>query len=266
MGPEIRDVTDALDAAGNTTAAIGKGFAISSAAFVGLALYGAFITRTHLTLPVGNGRETPFVDTLDERVMPGLLIGAMLPYLFFAMTMKSVGVAAMEMVNEIRRQFRNQDVAEGRQEPDYNACVVIATKASLKRMIAPGALVMFTPIVVGILFGKYTLAGLLPGAIISGVQMAISSSNTGGAWDNAKKYIEKGGLRDPAKGKGSDYHAAAVIGDTVGDPLKDTSGPALNILIKLMAIISVVFAPVVDSSIGGVLMNQMDKHPASGVN
>jgi inorganic pyrophosphatase len=247
MGPEIRDVTDALDAAGNTTAAIGKGFAISSAAFVGLALYGAFITRVRIT-----------VNILDEQVMPGLLFGAMLPYLFFAMTMKSVGMAAMEMVNEIRRQFQDPKVADGSKEPDYNACVVIATKASLWKMIPPGALVMFTPIIVGILFGKYTLAGLLPGAIVSGVQMAISSSNTGGAWDNAKKYIEKGGLGDPSKGKNSPYHAAAVIGDTVGDPLKDTSGPALNILIKLMAIISVVFAPVVDSKIGGILMNQMD--------
>jgi len=248
MGHEIREVTDALDAAGNTTAAIGKGFAISSAAFVGLALYGAFITRVRIT-----------VNILDEQVMPGLLIGAMLPYLFFAMTMKSVGQAAMEMVNEIRRQFQNPKVADGSMEPDYNACVMIATRASLWKMIPPGALVMFTPIVVGILFGKYTLAGLLPGATVSGVQMAIASSNTGGAWDNAKKYIEKGGLGDPSKGKGSAYHAAAVIGDTVGDPLKDTSGPALNILIKLMAIISVVFAPVVDSNLGGLLMNLVDK-------
>jgi len=255
MGHEIREITDSLDAAGNTTAAIGKGFAISSAAFVGLALYGAFITRSQLV----DDKGRPTVDILDERVLPGLLVGAMLPYLFFAMTMKSVGMAAMEMVNEIRRQFQNPEVAEGRQEPDYNACVQIATNASLRKMIAPGSLVMFTPIVVGILFGKHSLAGLLPGAIISGVQMAISSSNTGGAWDNAKKYIEKGGLKDPSKGKGSDYHAAAVIGDTVGDPLKDTSGPALNILIKLMAIISVVFSPVFNSSLGGVLMHLIDK-------
>ena len=253
MGPEIRDVTDSLDAAGNTTAAIGKGFAISSAAFVGLALYGAFISKTGIMSQV---------NILDNQVLPGLLIGAMLPYLFFAMTMKSVGVAAMEMVNEIRRQFQDPKIADGTKEPDYNACVQIATKASLKKMIPPGALVMLTPIFVGILFGKYTLSGMLPGAIVSGVQMAISSSNTGGAWDNAKKFIEKGGLGDPSKGKGSSYHAAAVIGDTVGDPLKDTSGPALNILIKLMAIISVVFAPVFNSKIGGVLMKQIDKdHP-----
>lgn len=244
MGHEIREVTDALDAAGNTTAAIGKGFAIGSAAFVALALYGAFVSRVQI----------PVVNVLDQRVMPGLLIGAMLPYWFSAMTMKSVGIAAMDMVNEIRRQFQDPKVADGTKEPDYQACVAIATQGALHQMVAPACLVLFTPIIVGILFGKYTVAGLLPGAVVSGVQMAISSSNTGGAWDNAKKYIEKGGLRDKNKGKGSPQHAAAVIGDTVGDPLKDTSGPALNILIKLMAIISVVFAPVMQSKLGGVLL------------
>ena len=244
MGHEIREVTDALDAAGNTTAAIGKGFAIGSAAFVALALYGAFVSRVQI----------PVVNVLDQRVMPGLLIGAMLPYWFSAMTMKSVGIAAMDMVNEIRRQFQDPKVADGTKEPDYQACVAIATQGALHQMVAPACLVLFTPIVVGILFGKYTVAGLLPGAVVSGVQMAISSSNTGGAWDNAKKYIEKGGLRDKNKGKGSPQHAAAVIGDTVGDPLKDTSGPALNILIKLMAIISVVFAPVMQSKLGGILL------------
>jgi H(+)-translocating pyrophosphatase len=247
MGPEIREITDALDAAGNTTAAIGKGFAISSAAFVALALYGAFVTRVQMTS----------VNILDQRVLPGLLIGAMLPYWFSAMTMKSVGIAAMDMVNEIRRQFQDPKIAEGTKEPDYDACVQIATTASLRQMVPPAALVMLTPLVIGVLFGKYTLAGLLPGAVVSGVQMAISSSNTGGAWDNAKKYIEKGGL-GKGKGKGSPQHAAAVIGDTVGDPLKDTSGPALNILIKLMAIISVVFSPVFASKYGGILMNVME--------
>jgi len=248
MGHEIREVTDALDAAGNTTAAIGKGFAIGSAAFVSLALYGAFVSRV----------EIPAVNILDQRVMPGLLVGAMLPYWFSAMTMKSVGLAAMDMVNEIRRQFQDPRVADGSKEPDYQACVAIATQAALAQMVAPACLVLFTPIITGILFGKFTLAGLLPGALVSGVQMAISSSNTGGAWDNAKKYIEKGGLRDKSKGKGSPQHAAAVIGDTVGDPLKDTSGPALNILIKLMAIISVVFCPVVQSKLGGILMNMIE--------
>ena len=247
MGPEIREVTDALDAAGNTTAAIGKGFAISSAAFVALALYGAYVVRVAI----------PVVNILDQRVMPGLLIGAMLPYWFSAMTMKSVGIAAMDMVEEIRRQFQDPKVAEGTKEPDYNACVQIATQASLRQMVPPSVLVIFSPIIIGVLFGKYTLAGMLPGAVVSGVQMATSSSNTGGAWDNAKKYIEKGGL-GKGKGKGSPQHAAAVTGDTVGDPLKDTSGPALNILIKLMAIISVVFAPVMQSKMGGVLMNYME--------
>ena len=243
MGPEIRDVTDALDAAGNTTAAIGKGFAISSAAFVALALYGAYVLRVAI----------PVVNVLDQRVMPGLFFGAMLPYWFSAMTMKSVGIAAMDMVEEIRRQFQDPKVAEGTKEPDYNACVQIATQASLRQMVPPSILVIFSPIIVGVLFGKYTLAGMLPGAVVSGVQMATSSSNTGGAWDNAKKYIERGGL-GKGKGKGSPQHAAAVTGDTVGDPLKDASGPALNILIKLMAIISVVFAPVMQSKMGGVLM------------
>jgi len=247
MGPEIREVTDALDAAGNTTAAIGKGFAIASAAFVALALYGAFVTRTQI----------PVVNVLDARVMPGLMIGAMLPYWFSAMTMKSVGLAAMDMVNEIRRQFQDPKVADGTKEPDYNACVAIATSAALQQMVAPGALVMLSPIVVGVLFGKFAVAGLLPGAIVSGVQMAISSSNTGGAWDNAKKYIERGGL-GKSKGKGSPQHAAAVIGDTVGDPLKDTSGPSLNILIKLMAIISVVFAPVIQGKLGGLVLQMWE--------
>ena len=241
MGPAVREVTDALDAAGNTTAAIGKGFAISSAAFVGLALYGAFITQVNL-YPV---------NVLDERVMSGLLFGAMLPFWFSAMTMKSVGIAAMDMVTEIRRQFQDPAIADGFKEPDYESCVRIATNAALRQMIAPGCLVILTPIIVGVLFGKYAVAGLLPGAIVAGVQLAISSSNTGGAWDNAKKYIETGAMG----GKGSPQHAAAVIGDTVGDPLKDTSGPALNILIKLMAIISVVFAPLIKSKYGGFLIS-----------
>ncbi|KEG08209.1 vacuolar-type proton translocating pyrophosphatase 1 [Trypanosoma grayi] len=248
MGHEIREITDALDAAGNTTAAIGKGFAIGSAAFVALALYGAYLSRVGI----------PSVNMLDARVMPGLLFGAMLPYWFSSLTMKAVGTAAMDMVSEIRRQFQDPAVAEGTKEPDYQSCVAIATEAALQQMVAPACLVMLTPILIGVLFGRYTLAGLLPGAIVSGVQVAISASNTGGAWDNAKKYIEKGGLRDKNKGKGSPQHAAAVIGDTVGDPLKDTSGPALNILIKLMAIISVVFSPVFQSKLGGILMNLIE--------
>jgi H+-translocating diphosphatase len=227
----VRAKTDALDAAGNTTAAIGKGFAIGSAALVSLALFGAFVSRA------GLGYQG--INILDSFTFFGLLIGAMLPYVFSAMTMKSVGKAAQEMVEEVRRQFReNPGIMQGNVKPDYKRCVEISTQASLKEMILPGILVIFTPIVFGFLFGIKALSGLLTGSLISGVQMAISSSNTGGAWDNAKKYIEKGNYG----GKGSAAHSAAVTGDTVGDPLKDTSGPALNILMKLMAIISLVFA------------------------
>lgn len=237
MGPEIRERTDALDSAGNTTAAIGKGFAIGSAALVSLALFGAYVTRA--------GISVADASILDPKVFAGLLIGAMLPYWFSAMTMKSVGKAALAMVNEVRRQFRMEGVKAGSVKPDYRSCVTISTKASLREMIAPGALVMLTPVIVGILLGTHTLAGVLIGALVSGVQMAISMSNTGGAWDNAKKYLEAGATEQSREigGKGSDAHKAAVIGDTVGDPLKDTSGPSLNILIKLMAVESLVFAP-----------------------
>jgi len=231
MGKHIRERTDALDAAGNTTAAIGKGFAIGSAALVSLALFGAFVTVV--------GLEGPGVNILEPFQFAGLLIGAMLPYWFSAMTMKSVGKAALAMVAEVRRQFtENPRILEGLDDPSYSLCVDISTAASLKEMIPPGALVMLTPLIVGFLFGPKALAGVLAGALVSGVQMAVSSANSGGAWDNAKKYIEGG----QHGGKGSDPHKAAVIGDTVGDPLKDTSGPSLNILIKLMAIISLVFA------------------------
>ncbi len=236
MGEDIRERTDALDAAGNTTAAIGKGFAIGSAALVSLALFGAYITRAGITV----------ADILDPEVFSGLLVGAMLPYWFSAMTMKSVGKAALAMVEEVRHQFNTiNGIMEGTARPDYKRCVQISTEASLKEMFAPGALVMGTPLVVGCLFGVRTLAGVLAGALVSGVQMAVSMSNTGGAWDNAKKYVEAGASEHARSlgGKGSDCHKAAVIGDTVGDPLKDTSGPSLNILIKLMAVESLVFAP-----------------------
>ena len=229
LGEDVRHITDTLDAAGNTTAAIGKGFAIGSAALVSLALFGAFVAQ------VG---ETS-VNILKPIVFAFLIIGAMLPYWFSALTMKSVGIAAQAMVEEVRDQFRNNPgIMDGSVKPDYDRCIAISTQASLKEMIAPGALVMITPILVGYLFGVFALSGLLAGSLVSSVQMAISSSNTGGAWDNSKKYIEAGALG----GKGSDCHKAAVVGDTVGDPLKDTSGPSLNILMKLMAIISLVFA------------------------
>lgn len=256
LGEEVRARTDALDAAGNTTAAIGKGYAIGSAALVGLALYGAFITRAfgHESMP----EVAVSVNIIDPRVYFGLLVGAMIPYAFSAMTMKSVGTAALAMVEEIRYQFKTiPGLMEGTAKPNYKSCVQIATDASLREMRAPGALVIITPIVFGIFLGPEALAGLLPGSLVSGVQMAISASNTGGAWDNAKKYIEAGKL-GADKGKGTDIHKAAVIGDTVGDPLKDTSGPALNIVVKLMAIISVVFAPVFrkGSGSGGLLFDR----------
>jgi inorganic pyrophosphatase len=240
----IRTKTDALDAAGNTTAAVGKGFAIGSAALVSLALYGAFVIR----IRDASDGEYDNVEILTPLVFAFLLIGSMLPYWFSAMTMKSVGDAADAMVKEVKRQFdanpnlRNKHTTD---RPDYDACIQISTDASLKEMIAPGALVMLSPLVVGTVFGVFAVYGLLTGALLSGIQMAISMSNTGGAWDNAKKYISAENVPEFGK-KGTqtwlDAHKASVIGDTVGDPLKDTSGPALNILMKLMAIVSLVFA------------------------
>jgi len=237
---EVREKTDALDAAGNTTAAVGKGFAIGSAALVSLALYGAFVTR----IRESSGGEFNNVQILTPLVFAFLLVGSMLPFWFSALTMKSVGDAAAEMVLEVKRQF--DETPELRNpatqlRPDYDACIKISTQASLREMIAPGALVMLAPLITGTFFGVYAVYGLLTGALLSGVQMAISMSNTGGAWDNAKKYIS-GGYDESLGGKGSEFYKAAVIGDTVGDPLKDTSGPALNILMKLMAIMSLVFA------------------------
>ncbi|KAJ0436517.1 putative inorganic diphosphatase [Helianthus annuus] len=236
MSHRIRERTDALDAAGNTTAAIGKGFAIGSAALVSLALFGAFVSRAGIQV----------VDVLTPKVFIGLIVGAMLPYWFSAMTMKSVGSAALKMVEEVRRQFNTiPGLMEGLTKPDYATCVKISTDASIKEMIPPGALVMLTPLIVGTFFGVETLSGVLAGSLVSGVQVAISASNTGGAWDNAKKYIEAGASEHARTlgPKGSEPHKAAVIGDTIGDPLKDTSGPSLNILIKLMAVESLVFAP-----------------------
>jgi len=232
LGPEVRRRTDALDAAGNTTAAIGKGFAIGSAALVSLALFGAFCVRAEVT----------DVDILDPWVFSGLLYGAMMPYWFSAMTMKSVGQAANDMVAECMAQFPK--IISGEMKPDYHRCISISTEASLKEMIAPGVLVIGSPLIAGVCFGRNCTAGLLAGSLVSGVQLAISMSNTGGAWDNAKKYIESGGL-GVEFGKGSSAHKAAVTGDTVGDPLKDTSGPSLNILVKLSAIMSLVFGTVI---------------------
>ena len=218
---EVRSKTDALDAAGNTTAAVGKGFAIGSAALVSLALYGAFVVRIRNSSEGNLGQ----VEILHPLTFAFLLVGANLPFWFSAMTMKSVGEAAMEMVAEVERQFREKPELldpNTRARPDYDLCVAISTRSALREMIAPGALVMLAPLVAGTFFGINAVFGLLTGALLSGVQLAISMSNTGGAWDNAKKYIESG--KDHSLGgKGSDIHKAAVVGDTVGDPLKVSS-------------------------------------------
>ncbi|MEC8261355.1 MAG: sodium/proton-translocating pyrophosphatase, partial [SAR324 cluster bacterium] len=249
MEEGVRKRTDVLDAAGNTTAAIGKGFAIGSAILTALALFAAFLTRADYLQPDVDLMAS--ISLLDPLVLTGLFVGAMLPFLFSAMTMKSVGKAAFDMIEEVRRQFRTIDgIMEGKAEPDYAQCVAISTKAAVREMIPPGILILGTPIVVGFLFGIPALAGVLAGSLVAGGVLAISSANSGGAWDNAKKYIEAGNLG----GKGTDTHKAAVVGDTVGDPLKDTSGPSLNILIKLSAILSLVFVPFF-VEYGGLLVN-----------
>ena len=255
LDKEVRRRTDILDSAGNTTAAIGKGFAIGAAILTSLALFGAFLTHSQNLM-----RELPefgvnydligSITLLDPVVFVSLFMGAVLPFLFSAMTMKSVGAAAFDMIEEVRRQFRDiPGIMEGQGRPQYAQCVAISTKAALREMIAPGVLIMGTPLVVGFLFGVSAVAGMLAGSLVAGGVMAIASSNSGGAWDNAKKYIEAGNLG----GKGSEEHKAAVVGDTVGDPLKDTSGPSLNILIKLSAILSLVFAPFF-VNYGGILL------------
>ena len=232
---EVRRRTDILDSAGNTTAAIGKGFAIGAAILTSLALFAAFITASEKLLG-----EPVSLSLLDPVVYTSVFIGAVLPFLFTAMTMKSVGKAAFAMIEEVRHQFKTiPGIMEGTGEPDYAQCVAISTKAALREMIAPGVLIMGTPLVAGLLFGVSSVAGVLVGSLVAGGVMAIASSNSGGAWDNAKKYIEDGNHG----GKGSEAHKAGVVGDTVGDPFKDTSGPSLNILIKLMSVISVVIAP-----------------------
>ena len=249
LGEHVRDRTDVLDAAGNTTAAIGKGFAIGSAILTALALFAAFITRAMHLDP-----EFTTLELLNPMVLTGLFVGTVLPFIFSAQTMRSVGAAAFEMIEEVRHQFRTiPGIMEGTGEPDYKRCVAISTKAALREMIAPSVLIIGSPLLVGFLFGIEALAGLLLGSLLVGGGLAISSSNSGGAWDNAKKYIEKGHLG----GKGTEAHKAAVVGDTVGDPLKDTSGPSLNILIKLMAILSLVFVPFF-VEYGGVLARFMN--------
>ena len=239
LDPHVREITDKLDAVGNTTAAMGKGFAIGSAALTALALFVSYATEVKLAA----------IDLLDPNVVIGLLIGGMLPFAFSALTMDSVSKAAYKMIEEVRRQFREiPGILKGEAKPDYSSCVSISTRAALHEMIVPGVMAVVVPLLVGILLGPAALGGLLAGSLVTGVLLAIYMSNAGGAWDNAKKYIEGG----HNGGKGSDAHKAAVVGDTVGDPFKDTSGPSINILIKLMTVVSLVFAPLF-IQIGGLL-------------
>ena len=239
LDKSVREITDKLDSVGNTTAAMGKGFAIGSAALTALALFASYSQAVHLES----------INVLDYRVIIGLFIGGMLTFLFSAFTMESVSKAAYKMIEEVRRQFREKPgIMKGTEKPDYKSCVSISTTAALHEMLLPGAMAVVVPILVGIVLGVEALGGLQAGALVTGVLMAIFMANSGGAWDNAKKYIEEGNHG----GKGSEPHKAAVVGDTVGDPFKDTSGPSINILIKLMTVVSLVFAPLF-MAIGGLL-------------
>lgn len=239
LDKSVREITDKLDSVGNTTAAMGKGFAIGSAALTALALFASYSQAVHLES----------INVLDYRVIIGLFIGGMLTFLFSAFTMESVSKAAYKMIEEVRRQFREKPgIMKGTEKPDYKSCVSISTTAALHEMLLPGAMAVVVLILVGIVLGVEALGGLQAGALVTGVLMAIFMANSGGAWDNAKKYIEEGNHG----GKGSEAHKAAVVGDTVGDPFKDTSGPSINILIKLMTVVSLVFAPLF-MAIGGLL-------------
>ena len=230
--PEVREITDTLDAVGNTTAAIGKGFAIGSAALTALALFAAYTQAVGLSI----------IDVSVPNVFIGLLIGAMLPFLFCSITMMAVSKAAYSIVHEVRRQFKEiAGLMEGTADPDYTSCIAISTHSALREMILPGVLAVAAPLTIGFILGTEALGGLLVGSLASGFLLAVTMANAGGAWDNAKKYIEQGHLG----GKGSPAHKAAVVGDTVGDPFKDTSGPSLNILLKLMAMVALVFAPLI---------------------
>ena len=242
MGKETREITDSLDEVGNTTAAIGKGFAISAAALAALALISAYIEK------ISSQNENFVLAINDPLVLCGMFLGGIFPFIVSSMTMNAVGDAAFEMIKEIRRQFKEiPGLLEGKAKPDTASCVEIATNAALKKMIGPGSLAVLAPVIIGFVLGPKALGGMLGGALICCVMMALMMSNAGGAWDNAKKFVEKGNFG----GKGSDVHTAAVVGDTVGDPLKDTSGPSMNILINVMAIVSLVIAPLLGNSLIG---------------
>jgi K(+)-stimulated pyrophosphate-energized sodium pump len=246
LAPQVRERTDSLDAVGNTTAAIGKGFAIGSAALTALALFSAY--QTQLSIALGKHASEIVIDVANPKVMVGLFIGAMLPFLFSSLAMKAVGKAAFDMIAEVRRQFKETPgLMEGKARADYARCVEISTGAALREMINPGLLAIAVPVLAGFADRSgLLLGGLLAGSTVTGVLLAIFMSNAGGSWDNAKKQIEEE-PKDPAnnKGKGSARHAAAVTGDTVGDPFKDTAGPSLNILIKLMSVVALVIAPLI---------------------
>jgi K(+)-stimulated pyrophosphate-energized sodium pump len=240
QAPEVRERTDKLDAVGNTTAAIGKGFAIGSAAMTALALFAAFMQTARIA--------DKGINIAEPKVMAGVFIGGMLPFLFSSMAMSAVGDAAMDMITEVRRQFREiPGLLEGTAKPDTARCVDISTKAALRKMVLPGAMAIVSPVIIGVGFGPEALGGLLCGVTVTGVLMAIFMSNAGGAWDNAKKSFEGGGFKmddGTVHEKGSPAHDASVVGDTVGDPFKDTAGPSLNILVKLMSVVSLVIAPI----------------------
>lgn len=231
LDPHVRQITDRLDSVGNTTAAMGKGFCIGSAAFTALSMIVAFAEAAGLSV----------ISLLQPGVLVGMLFGAMLPYFFTALTIKSVGRAANHMINEVRRQFKaDPGIIKGTSKPDYANCVDISTQAALREMILPGCIAIVSPVLIGLLLGCEGLGGMLLGALFSAIMLAVFMANAGGAWDNAKKFIESGQFG----GKGSETHKAAVTGDTVGDPFKDTAGPAMDILIKLMSVISLMLAPV----------------------
>jgi K(+)-stimulated pyrophosphate-energized sodium pump len=234
---EVREKTDILDAVGNTTAATGKGFAIASAALTSLALFAAFVGISGISR----------IDIYKADVLAGLFIGGMIPFIFSSLCISAVGEAAMSMVQEVRRQFRDiPGIMEGTATPEYDKCVAISTEASIRKMMAPGAIALLTPVIIGFCFGPEVLGGMLAGATVSGVLMGMFQSNAGGAWDNAKKSFEKGvTIEGQVYYKKSEPHKASVTGDTVGDPFKDTSGPSMNILIKLMSIVSLVIAPAI---------------------